>query len=118
MSEQEEDIQVGADSGGSFTWTEDHSVTVPGSTKVVFPEMFSIERGGRVVASVDGVFDFKDVPPEHQWQLLSLIQQRGMSLVHPQAHPPTKKKETPKRPPSVWERLLFWLSPTRVSSLP
>lgn len=118
MSERESEVTLDSSPQGSIQWAEDHSVSVPGSTQVVFPKMFAIERGGRVVASVDGVFDFKDVPPEHQWQLVSLIQQRGITLVHPQAQPPAKKKETPERPSSLWEKFLSWVSPARLSSLP
>lgn len=93
----------------SLTYHEDNSVTIP-APKVVHPGMFSIMQGNKVLAQVDGVFDFTDVPEEHHEMLMTLITNRGMIVSVP---PPETDEERQEQAESLakvaaWKALPWW----------
>jgi len=58
------------------------AVTVISEPKAHFVDMivFRERKGGKVVGTVDAVFDFENLPPEFHAQALSIIQGMGWDI--------------------------------------
>lgn len=93
----------------SIVYHEDNSITLP-ANKVISKGMFKIQRGGEVLAELDGVFDFTDIPPEHHEHLMMLIQSRGMRLVVPEPETQEEREERQQLYASLqaWRALPWW----------
>lgn len=59
----------------------DRKITIPGSSKVLCVNFFTLERDGKIVATVPTTFDLTNVPHEHHAAVVSLIHSRGTQLI-------------------------------------
>lgn len=86
-------------------------ITVPSGTKVTFPNMFTLVKGDKVVAEVDGVFDFADVDPRYHMMLANLIMQQRMRLMMPSDEwyaEQDARIEQERKARAEWRALPWW----------
>jgi hypothetical protein len=82
----------------------------PENSKVIYKDIITLRKKGEIVARVDGVFDFKDVPEEYHGNIVSLIQGRAITLyMNDDPLTPIEKKELEnyrKDPKSLYDRFM------------
>jgi len=56
------------------------NISVQSSTKVKFKNMYEFVKDGKVIATIDGEYDFKNCPPEYTSMILNTIKRNGMKV--------------------------------------
>jgi len=61
-------------------YNEFTNIRVVSSSKVTFTNMYEFVKNGKIIASIDCEFDFKDCPSEQISLMLSIIKSKGMRI--------------------------------------
>ena len=65
---------------GHFITTSENNLTVSSKPEAIYPNMYKVVRGGKVLGTVDATFDFSKLPPEQHALILRILESLGTTL--------------------------------------
>ena len=69
-------------------------ITVESEPIVLWKDFVTVERDGELVGTIDGTFDFSDMPEEYHMTVLQIVQRGTRTLCLP-SHKPAPPKPIP-----------------------